>query len=137
LPQPQPATVATLPIAVVGAHLSGLPLNGQLLERGARLRERTRTAPHYRLFALPGTRPPKPGLQRCSEGGNAIELEVWDLPLAEAGSFLALVPSPLCLGSLELADGSVVHGFLCEAHALATAQDISHFGGWRAYLASL
>jgi allophanate hydrolase len=137
LPQPQPVTVATLPLAVVGAHLSGLPLNGQLLERGARLRERTRTAPHYRLFALPGTRPPKPGLQRCSDGGSAIELEVWDLPLAEAGSFLALVPSPLCLGSLELADGSVVHGFLCEAHALASAQDISHFGGWRAYLASL
>ena len=137
LPQPQPATVATLPIAVVGAHLSGLPLNGQLLERGARLRQRTTTAPHYRLFALPGTQPPKPGLQRCSEGGRAIELEVWELPLAEAGSFLALVPSPLCLGSLELADGRVVHGFLCEAHALATAQDISHFGGWRAYLASL
>jgi len=137
LPQPQPATVATLPIAVVGAHLSGLPLNGQLLQRGARLRERTTTAPHYRLFALPDTQPPKPGLQRCGNGGSAIELEVWELPLAEAGSFLALVPSPLCLGSLELADGSVVHGFLCEAHALATAKDISHFGGWRAYLASL
>jgi allophanate hydrolase len=137
LSQPQPASVATLPIAVVGAHLSGLPLNGQLLERGARLRERARTAPHYRLYALPGTQPPKPGLQRCSDGGSAIELEVWELPLAEAGSFLALVPSPLCLGSVELADGSVVHGFLCEAHALSKAVDISHFGGWRAYLASL
>jgi len=137
LPQPWPATAPTLPVAVVGAHLSGLPLNGQLLERGARLRQRTTTAPHYRLFALPGTQPPKPGLQRCSDGGAAIEVEVWELPLAEAGSFLALVPSPLCLGSLELADGSVVHGFLCEAHALSKAKDISHFGGWRAYLASL
>ena len=73
-----PATAPTLPIAVVGAHLSGLPLNGQLLERGATLREATRTAPQYRLFALPDTRPPKPGLQRCAEGGAAIEVEVWD-----------------------------------------------------------
>ena len=137
LPQPAPATAPTLPIAVVGAHLSGLPLNGQLLERGATLRERTRTAPHYRLYALPGTRPPKPGLQRCAEGGAAIEVEVWDMPLAQLGSFLALVPSPLCLGSVELADGRFVHGFLCEAHALSQARDISHFGGWRAYLASL
>jgi allophanate hydrolase len=137
LPQPAPATAPTLPIAVVGAHLSGLPLNGQLLERGATLRECTLTAPNYRLYALPDTRPPKPGLQRCAEGGTAIEIEVWDLPLAEVGSFLALVPSPLCLGSLELADGRFVHGFLCEAHALSSARDISHFGGWRAYLASL
>ena len=137
LPQPAPATAPTLPIAVVGAHLSGLPLNGQLLERGATLREAMRTAPKYRLYALPGTRPPKPGLQRCAEGGTAIEVEVWDMPLAQVGSFLALVPSPLGLGSLELADGRFVHGFLCEAHALSHAQDISRFGGWRAYLASL
>jgi allophanate hydrolase len=130
-------TAPTLTLAVVGAHLSGLPLNGQLLERGATLREATRTAPKYRLYALPDTRPPKPGLQRCAEGGSAIEVELWDMPLAQAGSFLALVPAPLCLGSLELADGRVVHGFLCEAHALAKARDISHFGGWRAYLASL
>jgi allophanate hydrolase len=136
-PQRAPATEPTLPIAVVGAHLSGLPLNGQLLERGATLRESTATAPKYRLFALPDTRPPKPGLQRCAEGGAAIEVEVWDMPLAQVGSFLALVPSPLCLGSLELADGRFVHGFLCEAQALSTAKDISQFGGWRAYLASL
>jgi allophanate hydrolase len=117
--------------------LSGLPLNGQLIERGATLRESTRSAPKYRLYALPDTRPPKPGLQRRVDGGSAIEVEVWDMPLAAVGSFLALVPSPLCLGSLELADGRFVHGFLCEAHALSTATDISHFGGWRAYLASL
>jgi len=137
LPQPQPATMPTLPIAVVGAHLSGLPLNGQLFERGARLLERTRTAPHYRLFALPGTQPPKPGLMRMAESGAAIELEVWDMPLAALGSFLALIPPPLGLGSVQLDDGRFVHGFLCESHALAGARDISHFGGWRAYLASL
>ncbi|MBL8331068.1 MAG: allophanate hydrolase [Rubrivivax sp.] len=132
-----PAVQPTLPIAVVGAHLSGLPLNGQLLERGAVLREATRTAPHYRLYALPGTQPPKPGLQRVAEGGAAIELEVWDMPQAALGSFLALIPPPLGLGSVQLADGSNVHGFLCEAHALTGARDISHHGGWRAYLATL
>ena len=138
-PQPAawPATQPTLPIAVVGAHLSGLPLNAQLTERGAQLRERTHTAPHYRLYALAGTTPPKPGMQRVAEGGTAIELEVWDMPLAALGSFLALIPAPLGLGSVQLADGRVVHGFLCESHALAGARDISAFGGWRAYLATL
>ncbi len=134
---PRPATAPTLAIAVVGAHLSGLPLNGQLLERGATLREATYSAPHYRLFALPGTQPPKPGLQRCAEGGVAIELELWDMPIDAVGSFLALIPAPLGLGSVQLADGRFVHGFLCEAHALVGARDISRFGGWRAYLASL
>jgi len=125
-----------LPLAVVGAHLSGLPLNAQLLERGARLRQRTHTAPHYRLYALPGTTPPKPGLLRVPGDGRAIEDRVWDLPLAQVGSFLALVPSPLGLGTVELDDGSAVHGFLCEPHALDGARDISRFGGWRGYLAS-
>jgi allophanate hydrolase len=127
------------PIAVVGAHLSGMPLNGQLTERGARLQCTTRTSPHYRLFALPGTVPPKPGLLRCApdEPGHAIEIEVWDMPLAQVGSFLALIPAPLGLGSLELADGRWVHGFICEGHALAQARDVSRHGGWRAYIASL
>ena len=128
------ATRPTLPIAVVGVHLSGLPLNGQLTERGARLIESTRSAPHYRLFALPGTQPPKPGLQRVAEGGVAVELEVWDMPVEQLGSFVALIPPPLCLGSVQLADGRFVHGFLCEGHALAGAIDISRFGGWRSYL---
>ena len=136
-PLPQPATEPTLAIAVVGAHLSGLPLNGQLLERRAVLLEATRSAEAYRLFALPGTTPPKPGLQRVPQGGVAIELEVWALPLAEVGGFLALIPPPLGLGSVELADGRWVHGFLCEAHALEGALDISGFGGWRAWRASL
>jgi allophanate hydrolase len=135
-PLPLPATEPTLAIAVVGAHLSGLPLNGQLIERGARHLLSTTTAPAYRLYALPGTTPPKPGLQRVAEGGVAIEVEVWAMPLAQVGSFLALIPAPLGLGSIELADGGSVHGFLCEAHALRTATDISAHGGWRAYLAS-
>ena len=132
-----PRSEPTLPIAVVGAHLSGLPLNGQLLERGATLLEATTTAPRYRLHALPGTTPPKPGLVRDEAHGHAIALEVWAMPRQAVGSFLALIPSPLGLGSVELADGRFVHGFLCEAHALAQAPDVSRFGGWRAYLASL
>jgi allophanate hydrolase len=132
-----PAVRSEIAIAVVGAHLSGLPLNSQLTERGARLLRSTRTAPCYRLYALPGTTPPKPGIQRVSEGGAGIELEVWALPQAEVGSFLALIPAPLGLGSLLLEDGTTVHGFLCEAHALQGAQDITGFGGWRAYLAHL
>ena len=132
-----PATQATLALAVVGAHLSGLPLNGQLVERGATVLEATRTAPHYTLHALPGTTPPKPGMHRVADGGHAITVEVWDMPLAQVGSFLALIPQPLGLGSIELASGERVHGFVCESVALAGARDISSFGGWRAYLASL
>jgi allophanate hydrolase len=138
LPASLPATEACLPIAVVGAHLSGLPLNGQLTERGARLMRATRTAPRYRLHALPGTTPPKPGLRRVAdhEAGASIEVEVWSMPQAQVGSFLALIPAPLGLGSIELEDGTRVHGFLCEAHALQAAPDISHLGGWRAFLAT-
>ena len=132
-----PAVRASLPIAVVGAHLSGMPLNGQVIERGARLLVSTSTASHYRLYALPGTTPPKPGLIRVAKDGSAIAVEVWDMPAANVGSFLALIPAPLGIGSIELADGRWVHGFLCEAHALAGAEDISHFGGWRAYMQSL
>jgi allophanate hydrolase len=132
-----PASEAVLPIAVVGAHLQGLPLNGQLIERGALLQRATTTAAAYRLCALPGTSPRKPGLQRVKAGGVAIAVEVWALPQRALGSFLALIPPPLGLGSIELADGSHVHGFLCEAHALEGATDISHHGGWRSFLASL
>jgi allophanate hydrolase len=135
-PATMPASVPTLAIAVVGAHLSGLPLNPQLLALGAYGREATRTAPSYRLFALPGTTPPKPGLLRVAEGGAAIEVEVWTLPSAEVGAFLASIAAPLGLGTVELADGRRVHGFLGEAHALTDAVDITAHGGWRAYLAS-
>ena len=112
-----PATQAVLPLAVVGAHLSGLPLNGQLLERGATLLQVTTTAPAYKLYALPGTLPPKPGLQRVAEGGGAIAVEVWALPQAAVGSFLALIPPPLGLGSIELADGRQDHTPYIDAAA--------------------
>jgi allophanate hydrolase len=129
---------ATVKVAVVGAHLSGMPLNSQLTERGATLAAAAKTAPHYKLYALPGTTPPKPGLLRVAEGqGAAIALEIWDMPVSAFGSFVALIPSPLGIGTLILADGSTVQGFVCEAQALHGAQDISHLGGWRAYIASL
>ncbi|MES2685242.1 MAG: allophanate hydrolase [Pseudomonadota bacterium] len=132
-------TQATVRVAVVGAHLSGMPLNGQLTERGATLVCTTETAAHYRLYALPGTTPPKPGLLRVAPNeGVRIALEIWDMPLAEYGSFVALIPAPLGIGTLELGDGSSVQGFVCEAQALQNgARDISHHGGWRAYIQSL
>jgi allophanate hydrolase len=134
----QPAQApATVRVAVVGAHLSGMPLNGQLTERNARLLNAARTAPHYRLFALPDTTPPKPGLLRVTSGqGQGIAVEVWEMPLEAYGSFVALIPAPLGIGTLELADGQTVQGFLCESQALQGAQDITHFGGWRAYVES-
>jgi allophanate hydrolase len=142
LPAPQPipglAVAPTVRVAVVGAHLSGMPLNAQLTERGATLAARTHTAAQYRLFALPRTTPPKPGLLRVAPGeGERIEIEVWDMPLAHYGSFVALVPQPLSIGTLTLADGTQVQGFLCEPLALEGATDITHLGGWRAYIASL
>ena len=128
---------ATVQVAVVGAHLSGMPLNRQLTDRGATFVAATQTAPHYRLFALPGTSPPKPGLLRVADGeGERIALEIWSMPVAEYGSFVALIPYPLGIGTLALASGQV-QGFVCEAQALQGAEDISHFGGWRAYMASL
>ena len=136
-PSPAPATEPAMPIAVVGAHLSGLPLNSQLTERGATLIEATTTAPHYRLFALPDTTPPKPGLLRVDDGGAAVALEVWSVPQRHVGSFLALIPPPLGLGSVQLADGRHVHGFICEPLALKGARDVTAFGGWRAFIQSL
>jgi len=136
LPAAVPASAPTVAIAVVGAHLSGLPLNPQLLALGAYGCEQARTAPCYRLFALPDTTPPKPGMLRVAEGGAAIEVEVWSLPSAQVGAFLASIAAPLGLGTVALAAGRRVHGFLCEAHALANAVDITVHGGWRAYLAS-
>jgi allophanate hydrolase len=129
---------ATVKVAVVGAHLSGMPLNTQLTERGARLLRPAETAPHYRFFALPGTTPPKPGLLRVADGtGGAIALEIWEMPVAHYGSFVALIPAPLGIGTLQLADGGTVQGFVCEALATQGAQDITHLGGWRAYITSL
>ena len=130
--------VQTVKIAVVGAHLSGMPLNGQLTERGAVFVGSAQTAPHYRLYALAGTSPPKPGLlQVAPNAGVRIALEVWEMPVAAYGSFVAMIPAPLGIGTLALDDGSQVQGFVCEAQALHSAQDISHLGGWRSYIASL
>ena len=131
-------TAAVVKVAVVGAHLTGMPLNGQLTERGAILAGRTETAPDYRLYALPGTVPPKPGLLRVARGtGARIALEVWEIPVEHYGSFVALIPAPLGIGTLALDNGSSVQGFVCEPFALEGARDISEFGGWRAYTASL
>ena len=127
------ASVVTL--AVVGAHLSGLPLNHQLTDRGARLLGVATTAKSYRLYALPGTQPAKPGLVRVAAAdGAAIEVELWSLPVAAFGSFVAGISAPLGIGTITLDDGSEVKGFLCESCAVAGAQDISAYGGWRNYL---
>ncbi|MFE0515929.1 allophanate hydrolase [Streptomyces sp. NPDC058964] len=120
-------------LAVVGAHLTGGPLNPQLLSLGARLDRTTTTAPVYALRAL-RTEPPKPGLVHVGEGGAAIETEVWRLPAEGLGRLLAALPRPMTLGSLELADGSRVPGFLCEPSALTDAEDITRYGGWRSFL---
>ena len=122
-------------LVVCGAHMHGLPLNHQLTERGATLRAATRTAPLYRLYALPGGPPLRPGMVRVAEGGAAIAVEVWDLPRESLGSFLEGVPAPLSIGRVMLADGSSALGFLCESWGLQGARDITAAGGWRAYLA--
>ncbi|HEY4170054.1 MAG TPA: allophanate hydrolase [Reyranella sp.] len=123
-------------IAVVGAHMSGLPLNSELTELGGRLERAAKTAPHYRLYALPGGPPHRPGLLRVDTGG-AVELEIWSLPKGALGHFVSGIPSPLGIGTIELADGSTVQGFVCESYATTSARDITSFGGWRAYLKSL
>lgn len=125
-----------LPIAVCGAHMEGLALNHQLTDLGGRLLRRTRTAAEYRLYALPGGPPERPGLVRCAEQGVAIELEVWTLPRPAVGDFLEGIPSPLGLGRVRLEDGTEVAGFLCESTATRAADDISHLGSWRHYLQS-
>jgi allophanate hydrolase len=127
------ASTDAVALAVCGAHMQGLPLNHQLLERGAVLLERTVTAPAYRLYALPGGPPARPGLVRVPSEGAAIEVEVWSLPAAAVGSFMAAIPAPLAIGKVTLADGRAVSGFLCEAYAVSEARDITGFGGWRAY----
>jgi len=121
-------------VAVVGAHLSGLPLNHQLIERNARLVSVTQTAPKYRLYALPDGK--RPGLIQVENNGAAIACEVWEMPASQFGSFVAGIPAPLGIGKLELADGAVVNGFICEDIGVADAQDITEYGGWRAWLAN-
>jgi allophanate hydrolase len=123
-------------VAVVGAHLRGMPLNHELTSRDAQFVLSTTSADNYHLYALANTTPPKPGLVR-SDSGAAIKLELWDVPSAAFGSFVAGVPAPLGIGTVTLADGSTVKGFICEPSGLDGARDITQFGGWAAYLASL
>jgi allophanate hydrolase len=121
-------------LAVVGAHLTGQPLNHQLTQLSARLVQTCKTSAEYRLYALANTVPPKPGLARVKAAGSAIEVEVWELTPAALGQFMQGVPAPMTIGSLVLDDGSRVLGFGCEPIALEGARDITEFGGWRAYL---
>lgn len=123
-------------VAVCGAHLSGLPLNGQLTSRGGRLVAAVRSAPEYKFYALPGGPPYRPGMVRVAEGGGAVEMEIWELPAREFGTFVAGIPAPLGIGGVKLMDGTWVQGFVCEAAAETGAEDITAFGGWRGYLAS-
>ncbi|SDH35600.1 allophanate hydrolase [Nitrosomonas sp. Nm132] len=139
IPFPAASRSGQVQIAVCGAHLSGLPLNRQLTSRQGRLVARTTTSADYRLYALPGEPPQRPGLIRVNpnEQGVAIEVEVWELPMHELGSFVANIPAPLGIGTLTLANGETVQGFLCEHYAIENAKDISCFGGWRGYLQQL
>ena len=132
-----PRSAPTIKIAVVGAHLTGMPLNSQLIERGSRLLGPTLTSPTYRLYDLANTNPKKPGLFRVGAGGVGIELEVYEMPVTNLGSFLEKIPSPLGLGKVELQSGEWVTGFICEQSGQLGARDISEFGGWRKYLAFL
>ena len=137
--QPLPAKkTSDILLAVVGAHLRGQPLNHQLTSRKAEFIRQARTAPCYQLFALANTQPPKPGLKRVAEKlKHGIEVEIWSLDDAAFGSFVAEIPPPLGIGTLELEDGTSVKGFLCEPIGLDGARDITEFGGWRAFRASL
>ncbi|MDQ8202091.1 allophanate hydrolase [Pelagicoccus sp. SDUM812003] len=124
----------SLPILVCGAHMSGLPLNHQLTELGAVFNRSTRTASAYRLYALPGTTPPKPGMIRDAENGSAIDVEIWDLPKGQWAAFIAQIPAPLGIANIELADGSFVKGFSCEAWAVEDAKEVTQHASWRTYL---
>ena len=129
---PQAGEIA---LCVVGAHLSGMALNGELKSFGARFLESTQTAPDYRMFAL-ATQPPKPGLLRVAAGqGASIAAEIWALPAEGFGRLVAAIPPPLSIGTLALTDGRSVKGILVEADATAGARDISSFDGWRAFVA--
>lgn len=138
LGEPLPAEVPAglMSVAVVGAHLSGMPLNRQLTDRGGIFIRTAATAPDYRFYALPGGPPFRPGLVRVPEGtGGSIALEIWALPPAGFGEFVSMIPSPLGIGMVRLSDGGIVQGFVCEAIAAEGAEDITDLGGWRAFVA--
>ncbi|MGE3143465.1 MAG: allophanate hydrolase [Hyphomonadaceae bacterium] len=126
---------ACVELAVVGAHLHGMPLHWQLASRNARLVRRCKTAPSYKLYAMLQTTPPKPALVHVGENGAPIEVEVYELSLEAFGSFVAEVPAPLAIGTVTLEDGADVKGFVAEPRALNGAEEITRFGGWRAFMA--
>lgn len=131
-----PFTSGLVEVAVCGAHLSGLPLNPQLVSRGGRLVRAVKSAPLYRFVALPGGPPKRPGMVRVTDGtGGRVEMEIWALPATAFGSFVAGIPAPLGIGTVQLDDGGQVQGFVCEAAALEGAEDITALGSWRAWLA--
>ena len=144
-PQPAPAELISLTdgsdlldIVVVGAHLSGMPLNHQLTDLDGRFSRTARTSAAYRLYALAGTVPPKPGMVRVDEGeGGMIDVEIWKLTPAAFGLFVAAIPAPLGIGTVTLSDGTSAKGFLAEPLALKGATDITGYGGWRAYIREL
>ena len=121
-------------VAVCGAHMQGLPLNTQLSALGGVFVKQGSTSANYKLFKLNGFTPARPGLLRVNEHGTSIALEIWQLPIANYGQFVASVPAPLGFGTLTLIDNTTVQGFMCEAYATQNATDISHLGGWRAFL---
>jgi allophanate hydrolase len=139
LPSPPPldleGKMQTVKLAVVGAHLKDMPLHWQLTSRNATFVGAFETAPTYRLYAMADSVPPKPALIH-SEDGGPIAVEVYELGVAEFGSFVVDVPPPLAIGTVTLADGSSVKGFVAEPRALTGAQDITSLGGWRAFIAS-
>ena len=134
---PLRAAAGRIEIAVVGAHLSGLPLNGELTALGGTFLRAAETTSDYRLYALPGTTPPKPGLLRVGKGmGAAIKVEIWSLDAAGFGSFVSRIPAPLGIGTVAFSDGTSAKGFLVEAEAVRDAEDITQSGGWKAFLAA-
>lgn len=123
-------------IVAVGAHMRGLPLNGELASLGGVFVRAVETAPCYRMFLLPGGPPLRPGMLRVAEGGAGIAAELWTLPFEGFGRFVAGVPAPLSIGTVLLADGGAEKSFLVEAAGVAGAEDITRFGGWRGFLAA-
>ncbi|RAI01560.1 allophanate hydrolase [Acuticoccus sediminis] len=136
VPLAEQAVDGEIELAVCGAHMSGMALNGELTSRGGRYLRTVDTTSEYGLYALPGGPPFRPGLVRIGDRGGAVSVEVWALPLAEVGGFLAGIPAPLGLGTTRLADGTTPKGFVCEAIATADAQDVTAYGSWRAFTAA-
>jgi allophanate hydrolase len=128
--------VEYMEIAVAGLHLSGQPLNHQLTSLGSRLKRSCKTASEYKMYLVKDARGEKPGLIRLTNGkiGSAFDLEIWELPIQNAGKFISMIPQPLGIGTLNLGDGSQVKGFICEPCVVETSEDISRFSGWREYM---